>query len=796
MIGNAQRSGQVLAAGRRVGEAGGEQIVGAHALQLRRDLLAAAHAQNGQRPRRVPAPTRAEHRRGQERLRQRLFGAGRLDVFEDDLERKGMLLGEREHDAVVGRRRLQLDVERATELLAQREAPRAIDPRAERRVQDQLHTAAFVEETLGDDGRVGGHDAENRLACAHVGYGLVRARVIDAAEGDEPFARRDVVAFVDGPAEFADLVREFDGAPRPFAAPKWNRGRRAARVLDAHGAARHAPDHPRRRAQQENVAGLTLDGEVFVDGADRLAVGLRDHVVVGRLGNGAARGDCRHPCAAARAQPAVDAIVVQKRAEAAARGRDAVGEHGHDFVEGAALEIAIGVRPANERVQLFDVPLVARTGRDELLRQHVERRGRNAQRVDGAAAHRPDERRAFQQLIAGRGEEPAFGQRAHPVSRAADALEGNGDRARRAELDDEIDRADIDAEFERGRRDHAAQRAFLETVFGVEANLAREAAVVGQHDAFAEPGAQRKRDAFAHAARRDEDERRLVRENQCGHAIVDLGPHLGARDGAEFAAGHLDRERHGAPRTDIDDPGIRAQECRHFLQRTHGGRQTDALRLRIAAPRDQVVEPCQGQHEVRAAFVGRDGVNLVDHDRLDARQQRARSLRGEHDEERLRRRDQDVRRLAQHARALGRRGVAGARSRADGREVDAALAGQREHFGKRRLEILANVVGQRLERRHVDDDRGVRKGPFRGAPHEPVERQGKGRERLARPRRSGDQDVAPGSDQRPAVHLRLGRLAIATRKPLGNERTQQPLHRRPKTPIEVISVAAPWPPFG
>ena len=56
---------------------------------------------------------------------------------------------------------------------------------------------------------------------------------------------------------------------------------------------------------------------------------------------------------------------------------------------------------------------------------------------------------------------------------AADALQRDRDRARRAELHDEVDRADVDSEFERRRCDDRAQSPFLSRCSVVEANLAR-----------------------------------------------------------------------------------------------------------------------------------------------------------------------------------------------------------------------------------------------------------------------------------------------------------------------------------
>ena len=217
---------------------------------------------------------------------------------------------------------------------------------------------------------------------------------------------------------------------------------------------------PRRRAEQEDVAGHALDREVFVDRADDVAVGFGDDVVVRRLGDRAARRDRGHARAAPRAQPAVDAVVMQKRAAAAARGRDAVGEHRDDVVEVFAREVAVRIRGAHQRVERVDVPIVVgRAGGDELLREDVERRARDGQRVHRAAADRAHERGALEQFVARRREQTAFGLRADPVARAADALQRDRDRARRAELHDEVDRADVDAEFERRGRDDGAQLA-------------------------------------------------------------------------------------------------------------------------------------------------------------------------------------------------------------------------------------------------------------------------------------------------------------------------------------------------
>ena len=64
------------------------------------------------------------------------------------------------------------------------------------------------------------------------------------------------------------------------------------------------------------------------------------------------------------------------------------------------------------------------------------------------------------------------------MARAPDPLQEARDRARRAELADQVDVADVDAELERGGRDQRLQLAALEPLLGVEPLLLGEAAVM------------------------------------------------------------------------------------------------------------------------------------------------------------------------------------------------------------------------------------------------------------------------------------------------------------------------------
>ena len=94
MVGNADLAGQILGAGRLIGKNCREQIVRPHALDRRRHFVPAVEAQHRERSRRIPAPARSEHRRGQQSLCQHVLDRRRPQEVEYHLERKRVLLAE------------------------------------------------------------------------------------------------------------------------------------------------------------------------------------------------------------------------------------------------------------------------------------------------------------------------------------------------------------------------------------------------------------------------------------------------------------------------------------------------------------------------------------------------------------------------------------------------------------------------------------------------------------------------------------------------------------------------------
>ena len=192
----------------------------------------------------------------------------------------------------------------------------------------------------------------------------------------------------------------------------------------------------------------------------------------------------------------------------------------------------------------------------------------------------------------------------------------------------------------------------------------------------------------------------------------------------------------------------------------------------------EALEPLEREREMRAALRAGDRVDLVDDHRAHAAEHPAPAHAREHDVQRLGRRDENVRRLAEHPRARRRRRVARAHGDADLRKLLARRVEPLAQLGERLLEVALDVVVERLERRDVEDVHRVRQRLRQPVDDELVQLPEKRRERLAGAGRREDERVVAARDRRPAVALRRDSARRASREPRPDERVERLESRR------------------
>ena len=211
------------------------------------------------------------------------------------------------------------------------------------------------------------------------------------------------------------------------------------------------------------------------------------------------------------------------------------------------------------------------------------------------------------------------------------------------------------------------------------------------------------------------------------------------------------------------DGRVAAEEPGDLVERPYGRGEADPLGGLL----EERVEALEADGEVGAALAPGDGVHLVDDDGVDTAEGLAR-LRGQHQEQRLGRGDEDVGRLAGQPAPLLGGGVAGPDADADLGQLGCAAGAQPvggvADAGQRRPQVALDVDPQRLERRDVEHPAALRLLRHRRR-EQLVERPQERRQRLAGPRRRHDQRVPPGPDRVPRPLLRRRGLRERRREP-------------------------------
>ena len=237
-------------------------------------------------------------------------------------------------------------------------------------------------------------------------------------------------------------------------------------------------------AEQHDVAGIALDGKIFIQGAHHDSFRLEYDGKQRRLRDGATAGDGRQSAAAARSELVVHAVAVEICAVAPSPRRDALRKHFEYAVIGFPAEVAVGVGSLRQREQFIFVPAIligggggigprllrersggggrdgflflalerrgpddkgrctgltkeaaaGGTGGYDLLRQNVQGRFGDHDAIQLALPDRSHERATFEQLIASGDEKTSFGDRPAPVPGTPDSLQRYGNRSRGADL--------------------------------------------------------------------------------------------------------------------------------------------------------------------------------------------------------------------------------------------------------------------------------------------------------------------------------------------------------------------------
>ena len=437
-----------------------QQVGGPLALLPERRPRARPASRQQQRARRVLAEAAGEQRRVRELADDQvleLVGLGEEQLL--DAGDRRVALGQPDRDPVVRPDRLDLHPEPLPDARLERQRPRRVDAATERRQQAEPPVAQLVAEALDDDPLVGRQCAGRLALVVEVGEQVGRGALVEvvrlAQSGGR--GRPALLAARQVRLELADerahRPPELDRPPDRVAVPERELARHAGRRADDDPVVGDLLDAPAAGAEHDDVAvhpGPELVDHLLVELADAPAgrPGLADHehAEQAAIRDRPAAGHGDDPRVAAALDDVGHAVPDDARLELGELvGRVGAGEHPEHALEDLAGERLVRGRALGEREQVVDRPAVHHGHRDELLGEDVERVARDLGRLDGALVHPARDDRALEQVAAVLREDHALARRPDLVAGTADALQPARDARRALDLDDEVDRAHVDA---------------------------------------------------------------------------------------------------------------------------------------------------------------------------------------------------------------------------------------------------------------------------------------------------------------------------------------------------------------
>ncbi len=616
------------------------------------------------------------HHRGLDRIgiEQQLLGGDAVDG-----------LRQPDHDPVVAPQDLGARPEPLEHPGLDRHRPRRVHARAERGQHTHPPVAHLVAEPLDHDGLVVRDRAGRLHLLLEVGHEVRRRELVEAHITVEPLQGGVASRAAERAGERAYRAAELDRTAGLVAVPERHPSLLAGRRRHDHPVARDVLDAPGRGTEHDHVASATLVHHLFVELADPRAVDQEDREQAA-IGDRAARRD-RDPAGAVTSPDGGGGPVPDDPGPELGEpvARVAPGEHVQHREVHVLRQLGERCRAADRLEELVDPPLLDGAHGDDLLGEHVEGVPQVARVLDLAGEHPLGHHGCLQQVTPELGEDASTRGLTHLVAGPADPLQPARDRPRRLHLDHQVHGAHVDAELEGGGGDDRAQPAFLQGVLDLEPLLSRERAVMRAHEVLLGELVQAGREALGQPSRVREDDGGSVRADQLQQRRMDRRPDRASRlpvagafvllgswgsrrprvqgdAAAHVLHGHHDLELHRFAMPGVHDrhgplvPVDRSsEEPRDLLERPLRGGQSDPLRRHVA----ELLEPLEGQGEMRAALRRRHRVDLVDDHGPHAPEGLA-GGRSEHQVQRLRRGDQDVGRAPDQALPIPRRRVAAA----------------------------------------------------------------------------------------------------------------------------------------
>ena len=470
----------------------------------------------------------------------------------------------------------------------------------------------------------------------------------------------------DGADEGAHGSAQFQGAAGAVAVPERHLAGLAGRRRDHHAVEGDLCDPPCGRAQQERLAHPRLVHHFFVKLAHPRSIG-GEHRVQTPVGDGAGVGDRQAARALSGSQHPGGAVPHDARAQLPEfLGGIAARQQVQHRAEHLFADPLVGRCPAHHCQQIVERPVVDSDHGHDLLGQHVDGLARVADLLDLAGAHALRHHRRLHQIATMAREDLAHARLAHLMPGPADALHGRRHRRGRCHLDHQVDRAHVDAQFQRRRGHDGAHPSRLQVIFNSQPLLTAEGTVVrpDQFGALGRRGAfrfcsavqaikvqlvQPRRQPLREPPSIHKDDRGPMRVHQLQQPRMNRRPDAvrvrlcrrlcfggrraevvvvidsdaavrrsdGTRNGKVAHVGHADDDLHIEllGHADIGDLDltlsrtlriVAAQEPRHLRQWPLRGRQPDALRRCTRGLAGQLAQPLQRQRQMRAPLGGRD----------------------------------------------------------------------------------------------------------------------------------------------------------------------------------------------